>query len=70
MSRVLGGIKGAMGNLQHTPYIGPKSLNGGEVIIAAGKFSHCCRGTTLMFTRRSLRIHAQNAKHGRSRRCR
>jgi len=36
MNRVFGGIKGALGNLQHTPYIGPKALNGGEVIIAAG----------------------------------
>lgn len=38
MSRVFGGIKGALGNLQHTPYIGPKSLNGGEVIISAGNY--------------------------------
>lgn len=38
MSRVFGGIKGALGNLQHTAYIGPKALNGGEVIIAAGTF--------------------------------
>ncbi|KAF3006889.1 hypothetical protein E8E13_011076 [Curvularia kusanoi] len=35
MSRVFGGIKGALGNLQHTPYIGPKALNGGELIISA-----------------------------------
>ncbi len=37
MSRIFGGIKGALGNIQHTPYIGPKALNGGEVIISAGK---------------------------------
>lgn len=36
MSRIFGGIKGALGNLQHTSYIGPKALNGGEVIIGAG----------------------------------
>ncbi|KZM28800.1 uncharacterized protein EKO05_0006109 [Ascochyta rabiei] len=35
MSRIFGGIKGALGNLQHTAYIGPKALNGGEVIISA-----------------------------------
>ncbi|KAF2621106.1 hypothetical protein BU25DRAFT_355094 [Macroventuria anomochaeta] len=35
MSRIFGGIKGALCNLQHTAYIGPKALNGGEVIIAA-----------------------------------
>jgi hypothetical protein len=37
VSRIFGGIKGALGNLQHTAYIGPKSLNGGEIILAAGK---------------------------------
>jgi hypothetical protein len=36
MSRIVGGIKGALGSLHHVSYIGPKSLNGGEVIIAAG----------------------------------
>ncbi|KAJ4985197.1 hypothetical protein SVAN01_09333 [Stagonosporopsis vannaccii] len=35
ISRVFGGIKGALGHLQHTPHIGPKALNGGEIIIAA-----------------------------------
>ncbi|KAH7371299.1 hypothetical protein BKA66DRAFT_424280 [Pyrenochaeta sp. MPI-SDFR-AT-0127] len=35
MDRIWGGIKGAMGNLQHTMYIGPKALNGGEVVISA-----------------------------------
>lgn len=38
VSRILGGVKGALGNLQHTAYIGPKSLNGGEVVIDAGRF--------------------------------
>jgi hypothetical protein len=37
MARIWGGIKGAMGHLEHTSYIGPKSLNGGEVVIGAGK---------------------------------
>lgn len=35
LSRILGGIKGALGNLQHTNYIGPKALNGGELILDA-----------------------------------
>ncbi|RMZ69612.1 Thioredoxin AAED1 [Pyrenophora seminiperda CCB06] len=35
MSRVWGGIKGALGSLQHVTYVGPKALNGGEVIISA-----------------------------------
>lgn len=35
--RIWGGIKGAMGHLEHTSYVGPKSLNGGEVVIGAGK---------------------------------
>ncbi|CAI6332229.1 unnamed protein product [Periconia digitata] len=35
MGRVFGGIKVALGQLEHTAYIGPKSLNGGEVIISA-----------------------------------
>ena len=38
MSRIFGGIKGALGNLSHTTYIGPKALNGGEVVIAAGTY--------------------------------
>lgn len=36
MNRIFGGIKGALGNLQHTMYIGPKALNGGELIISRG----------------------------------
>jgi hypothetical protein len=31
------GLKGALGSLQHTAYVGPKSLNGGELVISAGK---------------------------------
>jgi hypothetical protein len=38
ISRIVGGIKGALSNLQHTAYIGPKALNGGELIITAGKY--------------------------------
>jgi len=37
MSRILGGIKGALGSLQHVNHVGPKALNGGEVIISASK---------------------------------
>ncbi|KAL5374851.1 hypothetical protein DPSP01_011603 [Paraphaeosphaeria sporulosa] len=44
VSRIVGGIKGALGNLQHTAYIGPKSLNGGEVIVGAdGKCEYMYR---------------------------
>jgi hypothetical protein len=37
LARWWGGIKGALGSLQHINRTGPKSLNGGEVIISAGK---------------------------------
>jgi len=37
MSRIFGGIKGALGNLQHVNSVGPKALNGGEVVLSAGK---------------------------------
>lgn len=37
MSRVLGGIKGALTSLQHVNHVGPKALNGGEVVISAGE---------------------------------
>jgi len=39
MSRIFGGIKGALGNLQHVNSVGPKALNGGEVVLSAGKCS-------------------------------
>ncbi|KAL1653915.1 hypothetical protein SLS61_003700 [Didymella pomorum] len=35
MGRIFGGIKAALGDIRNTPYIGPKTQNGGEVIIAA-----------------------------------
>ena len=37
MARVWGGIKGALGSLQHLNHVGPKALNGGEVVISAGR---------------------------------
>jgi hypothetical protein len=37
VARIWGGIKGAVGHLQHVNYVGPKSLNGGEVVIDAGR---------------------------------
>jgi hypothetical protein len=37
LARYWGGLKGALGNLQHTAYVGPKSLNGGELIIGTGE---------------------------------
>jgi hypothetical protein len=39
MARVFGGIKGALGHLEHFGTTGPKTLNGGEVVISAGKFA-------------------------------
>ncbi|KAF1913103.1 hypothetical protein BDU57DRAFT_559241 [Ampelomyces quisqualis] len=35
VSRIVGGIKGALGNLQHLNHTGPKALNGGEVVVSA-----------------------------------
>jgi hypothetical protein len=35
VSRILGGIKGALGSLQHINSVGPKALNGGEVVLSA-----------------------------------
>jgi hypothetical protein len=40
MARVWSGVKMAVGRLDHVNYVGPKSLNGGEVVISAGKLSH------------------------------
>jgi hypothetical protein len=40
MGRIFGGIKAALGDIRNTPYIGPKTQNGGEVIIAAGTYTH------------------------------
>jgi hypothetical protein len=37
VARWLGGMKAALSSVQQLPYIGPKSQNGGEVIISAGK---------------------------------
>jgi hypothetical protein len=37
LARYWGGFKGALGSLQYTAYVGPKSLNGGELVISAGK---------------------------------
>jgi hypothetical protein len=37
MGRIFGGIKGALGHLEHLNQTGPKALNGGEVVISAGK---------------------------------
>ncbi|KAI8942919.1 hypothetical protein NX059_000958 [Plenodomus lindquistii] len=37
MSRIWGGITYQLGNLQHLNDMGPKSLNGGELILSAGE---------------------------------
>jgi hypothetical protein len=36
VSRVMGGLKGALGDLGNLNNVGPKSQNGGEVIISPG----------------------------------
>ncbi|OAL03204.1 hypothetical protein IQ06DRAFT_125291 [Phaeosphaeriaceae sp. SRC1lsM3a] len=35
VGRIWGGIKGALGHLEHVNYVGPKALNGGEAVISA-----------------------------------
>ncbi|KAH7385590.1 hypothetical protein DE146DRAFT_667620 [Phaeosphaeria sp. MPI-PUGE-AT-0046c] len=35
MTRIWGGIKGALGHLEHVNHVGPKALNGGEAVISA-----------------------------------
>lgn len=37
VSRVMGGVKGALGDLGNLSNVGPKSQNGGEVILSAGE---------------------------------
>lgn len=37
MYRIWGGIKYAMGSISHINSVGPKSLNGGEIVIDAGE---------------------------------
>lgn len=37
VSRVMGGVKGALSDLGNLSNVGPKSQNGGEVIISAGE---------------------------------
>jgi hypothetical protein len=39
MARTWASVRMALGHLDHVNYVGPKSLNGGEVIISAGKLS-------------------------------
>lgn len=44
MGRVWGGIKGALGHLEHINHVGPKALNGGEAVISAdGKMEYLYR---------------------------
>jgi hypothetical protein len=38
MNRIWGGIRAALGHLEHVNSVGPKALNGGEVVISAGKW--------------------------------
>jgi hypothetical protein len=37
MNRFWGGVRAALGHLEHVNSVGPKALNGGEVVISAGK---------------------------------
>lgn len=39
LSRVMGGVKGALGDMGNINNVGPKSQNGGEVIINKSEFS-------------------------------
>jgi hypothetical protein len=49
VARWFSGVKAALGSLQNLPYVGPKSQNGGEVILSAGEFkSPCFHVVTLM----------------------
>lgn len=43
-TRVMGGVKGALGDMGNISNVGPKSQNGGEVIINKGKFEPRSRG--------------------------
>lgn len=38
VARWFSGVTAALGSLQNLPHVGPKSQNGGEVIISAGEF--------------------------------
>jgi hypothetical protein len=48
MGRIFGGIKGALGHLEHLNQTGPKALNGGEVVISAGKCFFGSLGNTVL----------------------
>jgi hypothetical protein len=37
MNRFWGGVRAALGHLEHVNSVGPKALNGGEVVLSAGK---------------------------------
>lgn len=40
MSRIWGGLKGALGNLGDVGNVGPKSQNGGEVVLSQGEWHY------------------------------
>jgi hypothetical protein len=48
-ARIWGGIKGALGNLQHVNSVGPKALNGGEVVVSAGEWNRVKWVTLVLF---------------------
>jgi hypothetical protein len=69
MSRIWGGIKGAVSSIQHVNHVGPKALNGGEVIISAGKlivFKEREKELTCEIHRWRMRVHLSHAEHGGS----
>jgi len=37
MYRIWGGLKYALGSIQHVQQVGPTRLNGGEVVVSAGE---------------------------------
>ena len=70
LARYWGGLKGALGSLQYTAYVGPKSLNGGELVISAGKLSDMKSiRRELTMGRRRVRVYIPHADYGGSHQC-
>jgi hypothetical protein len=63
VSRVMGGVKGALSDLGNLSNVGPKSQNGGEVIISAGECLSAERICSQLTGRRGMRVYLQNAEH-------
>ena len=70
MTRIWGGIKGAVSHMEHVNYVGPKSLNGGEIVLSAGGSCNF-QGEEARAdkNRRQMRVHPPNAEHRRPHQC-